>query len=97
MTSPYQGQSTAKTIFLLTSMVGWLIVGASLIYLMPAAANMLQPSELTDTWMKTLAGSGYNPMLAIAGGGATFALTVAWNALWYAKFEHSQKVTDKPN
>jgi hypothetical protein len=87
MSSPYKGQSTAKTIFLLASAVGWLIVGASLIYLMPVAANTFRHSELTSTWMETLGRSGYNPMLAIVGGGAAFVLTVAGNALWYQKFE----------
>lgn len=87
MSAPYKGQSTAKTIFLLASAVGWLIVGASLIYLMPVAANTLRPSELTHTWMETLSRGGYNPMLAVIGGGAAFVLTVAGNALWYQKFE----------
>jgi hypothetical protein len=88
MSSPYKGQSTAKTIFLLASAVGWLIVGASLIYLMPAAANTLRPSELTGTWMETLARSGYNPMLAVVGGGAALMLTVVGSALWYQMFEN---------
>ncbi len=87
MSSPYKGQSTAKTFFLLASAVGWLIVGASLIYLMPVAAHTLRPSELTDTWIETLGRSGYNPMLAIVGGGAALVLTVVANALWYQKFE----------
>jgi hypothetical protein len=87
MSAPYPGQSKAKTLFLLASMVGWLIVGASLIYLMPVAANTLRPSELTHTWMETLSRGGYNPMLAVVGGGAAFVLTVAGNALWYQKVE----------
>ncbi len=87
MPAPSLGQSKAKTLFLLASMVGWLIVGASLIYLMPTAANWLRPSELTGTWMQTLARSGYDPMLAIGGGGAALLLTVAGNILWYRKVE----------
>ncbi len=87
MSSPYKGQSTAKTIFLLASAVGWLIVGASLIYLMPTAAHTLRPSELTDTWMETLGRSGYSPMLAVVGGGGALVLTVIGNALWHQKFE----------
>ena len=87
MTAPYSGQSKAKTIFLLVSMVGWLIVGASLIYLMPVAAHTFRPSALTNTWMQTLARSGYSPMMAVIGGGTAFVLTVAGNALWYQKFE----------
>ncbi|MEL6160916.1 MAG: hypothetical protein AAFQ40_11840 [Cyanobacteria bacterium J06623_5] len=87
MSSPYKGQSQAKTFFLLASAVGWLIVGASLIYLVPAAANVLQPSETTGVWMETLGRSGYNPQMAAVGGGIAFVLTVAGNALWYQKFE----------
>jgi hypothetical protein len=87
MSSPYQGQSTAKTIFLLASAVGWLIVGASLIYLMPVAANTFRPSELTDTWMATLGRSGYNPMLAVVGGGSALVLTTIGNVVWYQKFD----------
>jgi len=87
MTSPYKGQTTAKTIFLLVSAVGWLIVGASLIYLVPAGMNQFRPSDLTHTWMETLGRSGYSPMLAIAGGGVAFVLTVIGNAVWYRSFE----------
>lgn len=87
MSAPYQGQSNGKTIFLLASMAGWLIVGASLIYLVPVAINTVRPSELTHTWMETLGRSGYNPMLAIVGGGISFVLTVAGNAIWYSKFD----------
>ncbi|MEM6450818.1 MAG: hypothetical protein AAF703_10940 [Cyanobacteria bacterium P01_D01_bin.105] len=87
MTSPYKGQTKAKTLFLLASAVGWLIVGASLIYLVPAGMNQFRPSVLTHTWMETLGRSGYNPMLAIAGGGAALLLTVIGNAVWYGRFE----------
>ncbi|MEO1623028.1 MAG: hypothetical protein AAFU53_18605 [Cyanobacteria bacterium J06632_3] len=83
MSSPYKGQSQAKTIFLLASAVGWLIVGASLIYLVPAAANTLQPTPVTNTWMETLGRSGYNPQLAIVGGGVALVLTTLGNAFWY--------------
>ena len=87
MTSPYKGQSTAKTVFLLASAAGWLIVGASLIYLVPAGMNQFRPSDLTHTWMETLGRSGYDPMLAIVGGGIAFVLTVLGNAVWYRSFE----------
>lgn len=80
-------QSTAKTIFLLTSMVGWLIVGAALMYLFPFVADRLVSSELTHQWMKTLSRSGYNPMLAWAGGGSTLAITVLANLIWHQRFE----------
>ncbi len=87
MPSPYQGQSTAKTAFLLSSAVGWLIVGAALIYLVPYALNLFRPSELTGTWMSTLSRSGYNPMLAIGGGGTALVVTVLGNWIWHQKFE----------
>lgn len=80
-------QSTAKTIFLLTSMVGWLIVGAALMYLFPVIADRLVSSDLTHQWMKTLGRSGYNPMLGLIGGGVTLAITVAANIIWHQKFE----------
>ena len=62
-------QSMAKTWFLLASMVGWLIVGAALMYLFPAIADGLVASDLTHRWMATLALSGYNPALGWGGGG----------------------------
>lgn len=83
MADPYQGQSTAKTIFLLISAAGWLIVGASLIYLVPTAMDAFRPTEVTSIWMQTLSKGGYKPQLAIYGGGIAFIVTVAGNALWY--------------
>lgn len=87
MPSPTPGQSLPKTLFLLTSAIGWLIVGASLIYLVPFTLNLLRPSELTSTWMSTLSRSGYNPMLAINGGGIALIITTLGNLIWYQKFE----------
>ena len=83
MTAPTPGQSTAKTLFLLASMVCWLIVGASLIYLVPAAMDAFRPSETTGVWMETLSRGGYSPQLAIKGGGIAFILAVIGNILWY--------------
>jgi hypothetical protein len=80
-------QSTAKTIFLLVSMVGWLIVGASLMYLFPLAADTLVSSDRTHLWMQTLGRSGYNPMLAWVGGGVALGLTVLGNIVWYQRFD----------
>lgn len=77
----------AKTIFLLSSAVGWLIVGASLIYLVPAAIDLICPSPTSAVWMGTLGRSDYNPQLAIVAGSVAFVVTVAGNALWYYKFE----------
>ncbi|AFZ11637.1 hypothetical protein Cri9333_0705 [Crinalium epipsammum PCC 9333] len=80
-------QSTAKTIFILTSMVGWLIVGATLMYLFPLIADQLVSSELTHQWMKTLSRSGYYPMLALVGGGIVLVVTALANIIWYQRFE----------
>jgi hypothetical protein len=78
-------QSTTKTVFLLASMVGWLIVGAALMYLFPAIADGLVGSDLTHQWMSTLARSGYNPTLGWAGGSLALVVTVAGNWLWYRR------------
>ncbi len=80
-------QSKAKTIFLLISMVGWLIVGAALMYLFPLMANFFAHSELTELWVTNLTGWGYQPMLGFAGGGTALVLTVAGNLIWYRQFE----------
>lgn len=80
-------QSTAKTIFLLASMVGWLIVGAALMYLFPFLANQLLASDRTQIWMESLGRSGYNPMLAWVGGGIALVVTVLGNIIWYQRFE----------
>jgi len=80
-------QSTAKTIFLLASMVGWLIVGAALMYLFPLIADRLISSDLTHTWLKTLGHSGYNPMLAWVGGGIVLIVTVLSTIIWHQRFE----------
>jgi hypothetical protein len=80
-------QSTAKTLFLLASMVGWLLVGAALMYLFPAIADTLVGSDLTHTWMITLARSGYDPRLGWLGGGSVLAVTVLGTWVWYQYFE----------
>jgi hypothetical protein len=80
-------QSTAKTIFLLISMVGWLIVGAALMYLFPVIADRLVSSDQTHQWMITLSRGSYNPMLGWVGGGIALGLTVLLNIVWYQRFE----------
>lgn len=80
-------QSKAKTIFLLVTMVGWLIVGASLMYLFPLLADLLVSSERTHVWMQTLGRSGYNPMLAWIGGGITLLITLLGQWIWNQRFE----------
>ena len=80
-------QSTAKTVFLLGSMVGRLIVGAAMMYLFPAIADGLVGSDVTHLWMTNLTRSGYNPALGWIGGGVALALTAASNWVWYQNFE----------
>jgi hypothetical protein len=80
-------QSTAKTIFLLASMVGWLIVGAALMYLFPFIADRVVASDLTHLWMKNLSRSGYDPMLAWVGGGIALTVTGLGNIIWHQRFE----------
>jgi hypothetical protein len=80
-------QSTAKTIFLLASMVGWLIIGASLMYLTPFLADRVVASDLTHLWMTNLSRGGYNPMLAWVGGGVALVATVGGNIIWYQRFD----------
>lgn len=80
-------QSTAKTIFLLVSMVGWLIVGAALMYLCPVVLDQVLASERTHLWMTNLSRGGYNPMLAWVGGGITLAIVVIGNWVWYQRFD----------
>ncbi|HEY9761245.1 MAG TPA: hypothetical protein V6D07_01905 [Trichocoleus sp.] len=80
-------QSTGKTIFILVSMVGWLIVGAALMYLFPAALDQFFTSDLTHLWMENLTRGGYNPSLALVGGGIALVLTVVGNIVWYQQFE----------
>lgn len=80
-------QSTAKTLFLLVSMVGWLIVGAALMYVFPAIADRLVHNELTHTWMTNLSRGGYRPTTGLMGGSIALLLTVALNVVWYQRFE----------
>ncbi|MFG6099345.1 hypothetical protein SPB21_29130 [Leptothoe sp. ISB3NOV94-8A] len=80
-------QTRGKTVFLLTSMVGWLLSGGALIYLTPFLANRVSPSATTNGWMETLMRGGYNPTLALLGGGSILLLTVIGNAVWYKYFE----------
>jgi hypothetical protein len=80
-------QSKAKTIFLLVSMVGWLIVGASLMYLFPWISDRLVSSDLTHLWMKNLSRSGYSPALGWIGGGVTLVVTALGSLVWHQRFE----------
>lgn len=80
-------QTRGKTVFLLMSMVGWLLSGGALIYLTPFLANQITPSPTTHLWMENLTRGGYNPMIVISGGGSILILTVIGNAVWYRYFE----------
>jgi hypothetical protein len=80
-------QSTAKTVFLLASMVGWLIVGAALMYLSPAILDLVWASDRTHLWMANLARGGYQPTMALMGGGVALVVTIGLNLLWYQRFE----------
>lgn len=80
-------QSVAKTIFLLASMGGWLIVGAALMYLFPWVADALVSSELTHRWMITLTRGGYTPLLGVLAGGIALTVTTVGNVIWYRRFD----------
>ncbi len=80
-------QSTVKTIFLLASMVGWLMVGAALIYLAPFMADRVVASDLTHTWMQTLSRGGYHPLMALFVGSMALAITGSAHIIWQRRFE----------
>lgn len=80
-------QTTAKTLFLLASMVGWLIVGAALMYLFPVMADIIVASDRTHLWMENLTRGGYSPLFAWVGGGITLIITIAGNIIWYQRFD----------
>lgn len=80
-------QSTAKTIFILVSMAGWLIVGAAAMYLFPAIADGLVGSDRTHLWMTNLTRGGYNPALGWLSGGIALGLTTTGTWVWYQYFE----------
>jgi hypothetical protein len=80
-------QSTAKTIFLLSAMAGWMLLGAALIYVFPAIANLIVPSNRTHIWLETLSRSNYRPDLALGVGGILLVLEIAANWVWYRQFD----------
>lgn len=80
-------QSTAKTVFLLVSMLGWLIVGAALMYLFPVMMDGMVGSDQTHLWMENLTRGGYAPSLGMLGGGTALLLTMGLNLVWYRCFE----------
>jgi len=80
-------QTTAKTIFILLSMGGWLLVGGALMYLCPAILDLVLASDKTHLWMENLSRGGYSPSFALIGGLGALVLTVIGNLIWYQKFE----------
>jgi len=80
-------QSTAKTVFLLAATVGWLVVGAALMYLSPAIMDPILRSDRPHLWMQNLMGGGYSPSVALMGGGVSLVFTVILNWVWYQQFE----------
>lgn len=90
-------QSTAKTLFLLASMVGWLTVGAALMYLSPVIIDKVLGSDRTHLWIENLSRGGYTPALAWMGGGIALMITVIGNAVWYRWFEDQQSAPDPSN
>ncbi len=80
-------QSTAKTIFLLTSMVGWLLAGAALMYLFPAIANLLLHSDRTALWLENLGRSGYDPAIGTAACVGLVLVEIVANWVWYRRFD----------
>lgn len=59
------GKRMNKSVFLVISMLPWLLAGGALIYLSPAIADRLVHSDMTATWLITLGRSGYYPKLAV--------------------------------
>ncbi len=80
-------QSTAKTIFLLASMVGWLLAGAALMYLFPAIANLVVHSDRTALWLNNLARGGYHPLLGTAACVGLIAAEALANWIWYSRYD----------
>ncbi len=80
-------QSSAKTIFLLSSMAGWMVLVAALIYLFPAIADLTIHSERTHIWLVTLSRSNYSPSLALGVGSILLILEIAANWIWYSRFD----------
>jgi hypothetical protein len=80
-------QSSAKTIFLLSAMAGWMLLGAALIYLFPAIANLIIHSDRTHLWIDTLSRSNYRPDLALGVCGVLLAVEIAANWIWYRQFD----------
>lgn len=80
------GKPNGKSIYLVASLVGWMLVGGALIYLAPVLANRLFHSDTTEIWMETLTRGGYNPMISVVGGGIALVATITGHVIWSPKF-----------
>ncbi len=85
-------QSTAKTIFLLVSMVGWLIIGGALIYAGPMFYHLWAHSETSTLWITNLNQGGYEPIAALRVAGVLLILEILAYWTWYSRFDKSTKV-----
>ena len=82
-------QSTSKTIFLLISMAGWLIIGGALIYAGPLFFNLLTHSETSALWLNNLNQGGYEPVAALRVAGAVLVAEIIAYWQWYSRFDKS--------
>ncbi|MEM9219901.1 MAG: hypothetical protein AAGD25_36935 [Cyanobacteria bacterium P01_F01_bin.150] len=84
--NPRNSSLSGKSLYLVASLIGWMLVGGALIYLAPVLANRLFHSATTEVWMETLVKSGYNPMISVVGGGIALVVTVTGQLIWAPKF-----------
>lgn len=84
-------QSNAKTVFLLVSMVGWLIIGGALIYAGPWFYHLWAHSETSTLWITNLNEGGYEPVAALRVAGVLLIIETAAYWLWYSKFDQQTK------
>ncbi|MCM1983992.1 hypothetical protein [Lyngbya confervoides] len=90
-------QSTAKTLFLLVSMVGWLAIGGGLIYGCPWLYHLMVHSERTTLWMQNLQAGGYHPEPGLMAGAILLPLEMVGNWWWSTQVEPHQTPNRQPN
>ena len=84
-------QSNAKSIFLLVSMAGWILIGGALIYAGPWFYHLYAHSETSTLWITNLEGAGYNPVPFLEGSLVLVVIEVIAYWLWYSKFDKQAK------